>query len=224
MNTEQEPESQDQQDHTPVNNEIQIPEVAASTLQMNEEIPTIPEATPSLEPVQTIENIAVNQTIEPAPADESSEQIPPAPIPIPAEIISRSNSRDRSKTESQSGSRSRSRSASRRNKRKQDSATKFYVGRIHTDTQEEDLKQSFSQFGEISEVKIIRKSYNGQPLRDTYYAFVVICLKVDTEAVLAYFESSLKEKGWIVKLAKEVASCNCSERQRRKPEAKEDAS
>lgn len=86
--------------------------------------------------------------------------------------------------------------------------TKFYVGRIHTDTQEKDLSEPFSEFGEIYEVKIIKKSYNGQPLRDTYFAFVVIWLKVEPREVIEFFEKNYKEKGWNVSLAKEVLSFN----------------
>lgn len=51
-------------------------------------------------------------------------------------------------------------------------------------------------------MKIIRRSYNGQPLRDTYFAFVVIWLNVESREVIEYFEKNYKEKGWNVSLAK----------------------
>ena len=55
-------------------------------------------------------------------------------------------SRSSSRSRSNSRSRSRSRSTSPSKKRaKNDSKTKFYVGRIHTDTVEEELKVPFSQ-------------------------------------------------------------------------------
>jgi RNA recognition motif-containing protein len=111
---------------------------------------------------------------------------------------------ERERSESRSRSRSRSQSESRKKKRSENK-TKFYVGRIHTDTREEDLRSAFDQFGEIYEVKIIKKSYNGQPLRDTYYAFVVIWLDKDAREVTDYFDKTYKERGWNVSLAKESA-------------------
>ena len=60
------------------------------------------------------------------------------------------------------------------------------------------------RFGDIYEIKIIKKSYNGQPLRDTFYAFVVIWLQTTAGEVIDYFKSNFDDKGWNVSLAKEV--------------------
>ena len=75
------------------------------------------------------------------------------------------------------------------------------------------------RFGDIYEIKIIKKSYNGQPLRDTFYAFVVIWLHTSPGEVIDYFKKNFEDKGWNVSLAKEVILAKSEyECQRRKPE------
>lgn len=81
--------------------------------------------------------------------------------------------------------------------------TKFYVGRILTDTNEEQIRQAFMPFGEVYEVRIIKKAYNGQPLRETYYAFVLIALHKTVKEVTQHFDKNQSPKGWNVSLAKE---------------------
>jgi hypothetical protein len=65
-------------------------------------------------------------------------------------------------------------------------------------------RSSLIRFGDIYEIKIIKKSYNGQPLRDTFYAFVVIWLNTSAGDVIDYFKKNFDDKGWNVSLAKEV--------------------
>lgn len=67
-------------------------------------------------------------------------------------------------------------------------------------------KSSMTRFGDIYEIKIIKKSYNGQPLRDTFYAFVVIWLHTSAGDVIDYFKKNFDDKGWNVSLAKEVGT------------------
>lgn len=81
--------------------------------------------------------------------------------------------------------------------------TKFYVGRILTDTTEDQIRQTFTPFGDVFDVRIIKKAYNGQPLRETYYAFVLISLHKTVKEVTSHFEKNPTKKGWNVSLAKE---------------------
>jgi RNA recognition motif. (a.k.a. RRM, RBD, or RNP domain) len=81
--------------------------------------------------------------------------------------------------------------------------TKFYVGRILTDTTEEQIRQAFQSFGDVFDVRIIKKAYNGQPLRETYYAFVLIALQKTVKEVTSHFDKNPTQKGWNVSLAKE---------------------
>jgi hypothetical protein len=58
------------------------------------------------------------------------------------------------------------------------------------------------RFGEISEVKVIKKGTNGNVLTNSCYGFVMIKLNQDIEEVSSYFVKT--NRRWHVSLAREV--------------------
>ncbi|CAK83224.1 unnamed protein product (macronuclear) [Paramecium tetraurelia] len=52
---------------------------------------------------------------------------------------------------------------------------KLHIGNLPLQITEETLHRVFSKYGQIKEVKIIRKNSQGQPLKDYCYGFVLMC-------------------------------------------------
>ena len=77
---------------------------------------------------------------------------------------------------------------------------KLHVKKLPVTFSQEALKQAFMPFGNIQEVKIIRKGSNGQPLRECVYGFVVMNTQQGAEVAM----QSLNAHGWSVSYAKET--------------------
>ncbi|CAD8138992.1 unnamed protein product [Paramecium pentaurelia] len=52
---------------------------------------------------------------------------------------------------------------------------KLHIGNLPLQITEETLNRVFSKYGQIKEVKIIRKNSQGQPLKDYCYGFILMC-------------------------------------------------
>ncbi|CAD8076990.1 unnamed protein product [Paramecium sonneborni] len=52
---------------------------------------------------------------------------------------------------------------------------KLHIGNLPLQITEETLQRVFSKYGQIKEVKIIRKNSQGQPLKDYCYGFILMC-------------------------------------------------
>lgn len=61
-------------------------------------------------------------------------------------------------------------------------------------------------------MKIIKKSYSGTPLKDTFFSFVVMSISRDPTEISAHFE----DRGWIVSLAREHPREDSPSRRRRR--------
>ena len=59
---------------------------------------------------------------------------------------------------------------------------KIYVGNLSYETTEEDLRQEFGAFGEITSVSVITDKYSGRPKG---FAFVEMVTKSEAEAAIA---------------------------------------
>jgi len=63
-------------------------------------------------------------------------------------------------------------------------STKLYVGNLSFQASESEVKDLFSQAGEVESVKIITDSYTGQPRG---FGFVEMSSKADAEKAIAMF-------------------------------------
>ena len=88
--------------------------------------------------------------------------------------------------------RSRSRSPPRQE------TIKLHVSNLSLAITEAQISQLFSRFGKVSDVKVIRKSPTGQPLRDSVYSFVVMSDVSEGRQAM----EQLNREGWQVNLSR----------------------
>ena len=91
--------------------------------------------------------------------------------------------------------RSRSRSPS-----ESEEPVKLHVSNLPLTFPQQQLTDIFSKFGQVQDVRIIRKGANGQPLKETCYGFVVIVGREAANRALR----ELNESGMNVSLSKEA--------------------
>ena len=76
----------------------------------------------------------------------------------------------------------------------------IYVGNLSFDVTEEELKEVFAEYGDVSSVKIITDRYTG---KSRGFGFIEIPNQAEAEASIKELnESSLKEKNIIVNQAR----------------------
>jgi cold-inducible RNA-binding protein len=77
---------------------------------------------------------------------------------------------------------------------------KIYVGNLSYEVTEEDLRQEFEAFGEVTSVSVITDKYSGRPKG---FAFVEMATKSDAEAAITGLNGkTLKERTIVVNEAR----------------------
>jgi len=77
---------------------------------------------------------------------------------------------------------------------------KIYVGNLSYDTTEEELKQEFATYGEVSSVSILSDKFSGQPRG---FGFVEMASKSEGEAAITGLNGkTLKERTLVVNEAR----------------------
>jgi len=77
---------------------------------------------------------------------------------------------------------------------------KIYVGNLSYDTTEEELKQEFATYGEVSSVNILSDKFSGQPRG---FGFVEMTSKSEGEAAITGLNGkTLKERTLVVNEAR----------------------
>jgi len=77
---------------------------------------------------------------------------------------------------------------------------KIYVGNLSYDTTEEELKQEFATYGEVSSVSILSDKFSGQPRG---FGFVEMASKSEGEAAITGLSGkTLKERTLVVNEAR----------------------
>ncbi len=77
---------------------------------------------------------------------------------------------------------------------------KIYVGNLSYDTTEEELKQEFATYGEVSSVSILSDKFSGQPRG---FGFVEMASKSEGEAAITGLNGkALKERTLVVNEAR----------------------
>ena len=90
----------------------------------------------------------------------------------------------------------------RRSRSRSPEGVKLYVKNLPLDYTQEYLKSTFERYGDTTEVKIIRKGPNGQPLRDFIYGFVSMSSAESAKQAI----EELNRQGWTVSFSKENSS------------------
>ena len=80
--------------------------------------------------------------------------------------------------------------------------SEVYVGNLNYRTQEQDLKQHFSQYGKINEVKIIKNNRTG---RSKGYAFIRYASANEAEGALVEHGEQFNSRALVVRIAKSQA-------------------
>jgi cold-inducible RNA-binding protein len=77
---------------------------------------------------------------------------------------------------------------------------KLYVGNLSYDVTDEELRQEFSAFGEVTSVNVVKDKYSGRPKG---FAFVEMASKSEAEAAIAGLNGkTLKERTLVVNEAR----------------------
>jgi len=79
------------------------------------------------------------------------------------------------------------------------SAVKLHIARLSLDSKEEDLRNLFERFGKVEDVRIIRKTNNGAPLKEHYYGFVTM----ESREVSLHAMKALEPQGWDISFSRE---------------------
>ena len=78
--------------------------------------------------------------------------------------------------------------------------SKIYAGNLSYDTKEDDLKQFFSQYGEMSEIKLIKDNVTG---RSKGFAFITFENQKDADASLKANGTELQGRKLRVNIARD---------------------
>jgi RNA recognition motif-containing protein len=95
-----------------------------------------------------------------------------------------------------------------RSPRRVGSGFKLHISNLPVNYQQKSLHDMFSRFGNIEDIRIIRKGANGLPLKDSVYGFVVMSRDEDAKRAL----EDLNAAGWSVSLSKEVMTKQTQDR------------
>jgi len=83
---------------------------------------------------------------------------------------------------------------------------KIYVGNLHSEVTEQELRQEFAAFGEVGSVSIVKDRYSGQPRG---FAFVEMASVSQGQAAIAGLNGkALKDQTLVVNAARPPAGGN----------------